>query len=248
MSSLIGVGQVAGQLRLRDSTGVERKRQRRIITWLDFETVKVDGAGVEARTSAGLEAAQRETVVGIVLRQPVGRELAGAAGGELTQPDVDHAAKEGAGADHDGMRFIRLTHLGDNAAHALAIHQQALDQCLLDVKAVLRLQPRLHLQAVTEFVRLGAVAAHGGALAAVQYAKLDAGLVYAMRHLAAHGVDLAHQMPLGNAADGRIAGHQGNAVQVGRENRRATPHARGGKGGLATRVSSPYDNYIVCAA
>ena len=248
MSTVIGVGQIAGQLRLRDSPGVEGKRQRRVIAGLDFETVEIDGAGVEARTGAGLEAAKRETVVGIVLRQSVGRELTGSTGRELAEPDVDHAAKEGAGADHDGTRFIRLTHLRDNAAHAFAIHQQALDQCLFDVKAVLRLQPRLHLQAVTEFVRLGAVAAHGGTLAAIQYAELDAGPVNAMRHLAAHGVDLTHQVPLGNAADGRIAGHQGNAVQVGRENRRATPQARGGKGGLATSVSSAYDNHIVCAA
>ena len=58
---------------------------------------------------------------------------------------------------------------------------------------------------------------HGRALGAVEHAELDAGGVDDLAHLAAEGVDLADDLPLGDAADGRVAAHLGDGVGIHRE-------------------------------
>ena len=81
-------------------------------------------------------------------------------------------------------------------------------------------EPRLGFEDASDFlligppVGLGAGAVHGGPLAAVQHAELDAGGVDGPGHGAAEGVDLADDLPLAHAADGRIAAHQGDGFEV----------------------------------
>ena len=75
-------------------------------------------------------------------------------------------------------------------------------------------------------VRLGARRVHGRALGAVEHAELDAGGVDDLAHLAAEGVDLADDLPLGDAADGRVAAHLADGVGVhGAGGRCAAPAA-----------------------
>ena len=65
----------------------------------------------------------------------------------------------------------------------------------------------LHRAPIELPVRLGAGALDSRTLAAVEDAKLDAGLVGGARHHAIQRVDLAHQMSLAKAADRRVARH-----------------------------------------
>ena len=65
----------------------------------------------------------------------------------------------------------------------------------------------LHRAPIELPVGLGARSLDGRTLAAVEDAKLDAGLVGGARHHAIQRVDLAHQMSLAKAADRRVAGH-----------------------------------------
>ena len=64
-------------------------------------------------------------------------------------------------------------------------------------------------------------------------------------HDAAEGVDFAHQVALGDAADGRIAGHLCDEIEVEREQGGAQAHARRGDRGFATSVSCADDHYVV---
>jgi hypothetical protein len=52
-------------------------------------------------------------------------------------------------------------------------------------------------------------------------------------------------MALGDAADGGIAGHLRDEVEVEREQSRAQAHAGRGHGRLAAGVSGAHDDYIV---
>jgi hypothetical protein len=52
-------------------------------------------------------------------------------------------------------------------------------------------------------------------------------------------------MALGDAADGGVAGHLRDEVEVEREERRAQAHARGGHGGFAAGVACADDDYVV---
>ena len=95
------------------------------------------------------------------------------------------------------------------------------------------------------FVGLGPGPVHGGAFAAIEHAEVDAGGVDGPAHHAAQGVDFPHDLPLGDTADGRVAAHLGDGVEVvGKEGGPGT-HPRSGQGGLAPGVPGSDDDDIV---
>ena len=62
----------------------------------------------------------------------------------------------------------------------------------------------LHGELVEFLVGLGARRVHGRPLGAIEHAELDGAGVDALAHFAAEGVDLADNLPLGDAADGGV--------------------------------------------
>ena len=58
-------------------------------------------------------------------------------------------------------------------------------------------------------------------------------------------VDLAHEVPLGRAAHGRVAGHHGNVVHIEGREQRARSQAGGGQRRLAARVAGADDDDII---
>ena len=89
---------------------------------------------------------------------------------------------------------------------------------------------------------------HGRALAAVEHAELDAGGVDGPAHGPAQGVDLADDLPLGHAADGRIAAHLGDGVEVAGQQRGPCADACGGRGRLGAGMpAADHQNVEVVA-
>jgi hypothetical protein len=86
---------------------------------------------------------------------------------------------------------------------------------------------------------------HRGPFATVQHAELDSGGVDHAAHLAAQGVDLADNLPLGHAADGRIAAHLGHGVAVHREQHRLRAQPGRGECGFAPGMSGADDGDVV---
>ena len=64
-------------------------------------------------------------------------------------------------------------------------------------------------------------------------------------HRAAQRVDFANQMALRDAADGGIARHLRDQVQVHRDHRGAQAHASACTRGLATGVAGAHDNDVI---
>ncbi len=116
---------------------------------------------------------------------------------------------------------------------------------MLDVEVGLGLEDFAHLHAVLLLVALRARRPDGGAARGIEQAELDADGVGDFAHDAAEGVDFAHEMALGDAANGGVAGHLRDEVEVEREESGAQAHARGGHGGFAASVSGAYDDYVV---
>ena len=85
---------------------------------------------------------------------------------------------------------------------------------------------------------------HGRALAAVQHAELDASGVDGTPHRTTEGVNLADDLSLAHAADGRVAAHQGDGVEVTGQNRGFGAEARSGQRGLSTGMAAA-DHYYV---
>ena len=59
------------------------------------------------------------------------------------------------------------------------------------------------------------------------------------------GVNFANQMAFGNAADGRIAAHLGDEVEVHGNERGPEAHTRGGHGGFASGVTGAHNDDVV---
>ena len=87
-------------------------------------------------------------------------------------------------------------------------------------------------------VRLGAGGAHGRALAGVEHPELDARVIRGQTHGAAQRVDLLDQVALADTADGGVAGHLAEGLDVVRQQQGITPHARRGEGRLGARMAA----------
>ena len=102
----------------------------------------------------------------------------------------------------------------------------------------------LHHLLVAPPVGLCAQGVNRRTLAEVQHAVLDAGLVRGLGHLAAERVELAHKVPLARTADGGVAGHVADAVEIHREAHGVKPHARRGKRGFDSCMPCADNGYI----
>jgi hypothetical protein len=108
---------------------------------------------------------------------------------------------------------------------------------LADVEAGLGLEEFAHFDAIELFIALGAGAPDGGTAGGVQEPKLNAYSVGDLAHDAAECVDFADKMALGDSADGGVAAHLGDEVEVHGDEGGLESHARGGHGGLASGVA-----------
>ena len=124
------------------------------------------------------------------------------------------------------------------------IQDQVDDFGLLDVEVGLGFEDFAHFYAVVLLVALGAGRPDRGAAGGVEEAELDADGVGDFAHDAAEGVDFAHQVAFGDSADGGVAGHLRDEVEVEREECGAQAHARGGRGGFAAGMTRADDDYV----
>ena len=86
---------------------------------------------------------------------------------------------------------------------------------------------------------------HRGALRGVQHLRLQERRVNAAAHLAAERVDLAHQVSLGRAADGRIAGHVADPVHIDGEDANLRAEPRGSQTGFNTGMAGANHDDVI---
>ena len=262
-----GEGDVAAYLRLNDLLRPEAEGGGVQVASLLFEGVPADGPAVQARGRAGLEpaGAKAQRAQGFA-EENTGR-LAAAAGGIALLAAVDEAVEEGSGGDDGGAGQQAAAVAEFEAQHTTAgtdrtgqcvgvfegrgrlrrgfFDHEVNDLGLADVQAGLRLQHLAHLDAVKLLVTLGARTPNRRPPRSIQQPELNANGIGHLAHDAAQGVDLAHQVPLGHAADGWIAAHLGDQVEVHGDERGLEAHARGGHGGLAAGVTGADHDHIV---
>ena len=144
-----------------------RERRRRLISELEFTAGVIDGARIEARGRAGLEAADLKALAAQVRGELDGRSLAAAAGRESLEADVDEAVQEGAGGEDDGAALIADASGAEHSLEAGIIEDEAGGLVLAQLKAGLSFQGLLEGEMVEGFVALHARGAHRRPAAAV---------------------------------------------------------------------------------
>jgi hypothetical protein len=102
-----------------------------------------------------------------------------------------------------------------------------------------------HRGLVEDAIRLRSGGAHGRPLAAVEDAEMDAGTIGRARHQTTQGVDLLDQMTLADAADGRIAAHLADGLDIVRQQQGAGAEARRRKRGLGTGMAAADDDHVI---
>jgi hypothetical protein len=229
-----------------DAVGNERERRRRIVAGLHIEPGPVDRAAVEPRRCAGLEPPERETVARECLRQAKRRLFANAPRRDLLTADMNQAVEEGAGRQHDPpRREAPAVTQHEPADMPAGIEQQILDRPLDNVEIRRFGQQSGNRAAIELAVGLRARPAHRSTLAAVQNAELDPGTVDRPAHDAIQRIDLAHQMPLAEPPDRRIARHLANRRPLVRQQQRPRPNPSRSRSRLAPGMAAAHHDDVI---
>ena len=127
---------------------------------------------------------------------------------KLLEAHVDAAAEEGAGGQHHGGARRSGCRMRCVTPATRPPAKVEIGHFLLEhLEPGLRLHRAANGLPVQLAIGLRARGAHRRTLAGIERAELDAGRVGGPRHHAAQRIDLAHQVALADAADGRIAAH-----------------------------------------
>ena len=102
----------------------------------------------------------------------------------------------------------------DDTHHTVALQQQVIHRLLEEGQIGLVLQCLADSLAIQDTVCLGARGPDRGALAGIENPELDTGVIGGNGHDAAQRIDLLDEMPLANAANGRVAGHLTQGVKI----------------------------------
>lgn len=244
--AFVGIGEVAGRLfALRRNVLVHEGERIDLFARLNGERGDVHGAPVQAGRRSRLEASHgiSETDKAFCEHRRAGKTVGAALG--------DHFARDGARVEvharrnDDGAAGKDPAVGGDDARDVSVLRENVGGLSLHDAQVLGVFENALHLGVVSVFVRLDAQRLHRGALALVEHAVLQRGLVGDKPHFSAEGVDLAHKMSLCGAAHGGIAGHEADAVRIEREHDGAQSRAGKGEGGFAPRMACADDDGVI---
>ena len=244
VGALVGIGQIAHRPVFRAPVRQEGEGHGIGVPLLHFQLGKVHGAAVDAGGRARLEPAQGEPQLLQALGKGEGggQAVRAALAGDL--PDDGASSQIGARGHHCGTHLVERPGSRLHGGHYPVPGADGGHLGLLEGEVLLQLQGVLHDLLVAPAVGLGPQGPDGRALAPVEHAVLDAGLVGRTAHLAPQGVQLPHQVALARAADGRVAGHIAHRVQVDGEADGAHAHTGGGQGRLDARVAGADDGDI----
>ena len=241
----IGVRQETGDLLATYLLGIKGERNRLGIPVLAGRLREIDGFPVEPRRGAGLEAAHREPQPPQRVRKAHGGEFPRPPGGVAHQPHVDQPLEEGPGGEHHRLAPVADVDVRIDPHRRVPFRDDRVDDRLLHVEALRRLQRLLQPEAVQLLVGLGPRRADGRPLAGVQLPELDPGGVDVARHLAAQGVDLPDEVPLRQPPDRGIARHQADGVRIDGEEEGGAAHPGRGERRLAAGMAAADNDDVV---
>ena len=157
----------------------------------------------------------------------------------------DAPAQGGAGGNDTGLAAVVAAQRREDAHDLAVLHIHAHHLGLVNVQILGLFQGVFHPHVVPFAVGLYPQAVHGGTFAPVEHPALQKGGVRPQAHQAAQGVHLPHQMPLGRAADGRVAGHVADKVQCQGEHGGFGAQHRRRMGGFDARVARAHHDHVI---
>ena len=161
---------------------------------------------------------------------------------------MDHPIEERPRRQDDRFSLYEGPVQGPDAPGRPLGHDHFGDDALEDRQIGHPLQPVFHGQAVGRLVALRPGGLDSPAPAPVEKPELNACFVRQDPHQAAEGVDLPDKVPLGQAADGRIAGHLGDRLEMDGHQAGAEAHGARRRRGFAAGMPGPDDDDVEIVA
>ena len=207
VNALIGRGQPAEGLdfRQRARGRLEGEGHGRLVAALRHARRIVDRIAMDARGSAGLEAAERKTQARERRGESARGRLAHASALRLFFSRVHEAAQECAGRNDDGVCLDAPSVLRHRSGDPPVFLEEAFCHPFDKSQVRRRLECLARQPRVKRPVALRARPPDGRPARAVQDLELDARAVGQNAHQSAQRVDLPHQLALGETANCRIA-------------------------------------------
>src|SRR5579862_3054118 len=159
-----------------------------------------------------------------------------AAGDSRLGAYMNPPAQERAGRDHHGSRpeAAALERFESDHATGSLVDEQTRHRALNTAQVRVPFQQRTDGSPVQAAVALRARRPHSGPLAPIEHTELQCRQIRCTTHDSTQRVDLAHDGPFGNAADGRVAGH----LPDGLERARYESHASADTSGRHSRFGA----------
>ncbi len=245
---LIGIGDVAIDLRQHRFIVVERKATRWVVALLNLAGLPVDGTSIQTRRGAGFETPHIQIEREQLFSKPNGGTISSTSSLEVLESNVAQAAQEGAGGQHDFARAIGGAQVVDDAANRRTwiafIEQQALDGSLLDIQALDIKQEFLCFFAIDLHVALLAQRTYRGSLAHVEAFVVDGGSIRQSPHDPTESINLTYEVTFGHAADRWITAHVSDRIDVHGQQKRPAAEHRSGVSCLRSCMSTTNNNQI----
>ena len=246
MNIRVGVGDVAGELRLVVGRFEIAEGFGGRISVLRFALAEVDAATVESRGCPCFHAPGDEPVCAELTRDAFCGPFSGSAALELLLSEVNPALKESAGSE-DGALAVNLdAQLCFDALNQITFNDELGHHVLPQVDVGVRFEGGAPLLGKGVPVVLGSGGPHGWTLRAVEHAELNGA---AVRDTAAHTaerIDFAQDLSFGHAAHSRVAAHGADGGQVHRDEQDLFSQCGRGVCGFVAGVSATdHDDVVV---
>jgi hypothetical protein len=174
----------------------------------------------------------------------MGRRFAHTACRNLALANVDQSIEKGARREDDGTGGKTAAIFRLNAGDKASIHDESACGTLDNLKPGLAANRTLHRLPIELPVGLGARAADGRALGAVQQTELDARLIGNAAHQSVERVDLPHKVAFAESADSGIARHFADGTKFMSNENGSGAGARRRTCGFNTRMPAAHNDDI----
>ena len=143
-----------------------------------------------------------------------GDGISHATAGLIAEANVEQAAHECSGGDHDRPGAKTDPEVCFHTDGDVILHEEARDISLREMETRLLLERGLHAELVCLLVALRAGRSHARPFASIQHSKLNACRVGIDPHGTAERIDLTDHVTFGEPTHGRIARHLADGVGI----------------------------------
>ena len=235
----IGRSEPATNLLLLDLIRHERKRLRIVVSGLRFKLRVINRSTIQPSWRSGLKTFKLKTQFSETLRQRIRRALSGAAAFRLRFARVHDCLQESPCRYNGRSDSVKSITANSHSSNPALFDDQTFNHFLAKRQILLLLDPQLHPELVSLFVRLSPRTVHRRAFATIQHAELNSSLVDTASHFAAKRVDLPNDLPLRHASDRRVAAHLPDRVAVHRQQNRASSQSSRSQRRLSAGMPRP---------